>query len=244
MVFTFLVFLHLIATCAAIGTIIITDMRLAARLFSYRVVIPRPERFEMVMVMVSLSVLYLTGGVLLGMGMADRTDYLDNGKLQGKLALVGVLTLNAFLLHLRTFPILALARTVSGWSRMQWLVVAVSVSLSNSLWFFSAFLGVARPWNFQVSAWYVLGSAGVVWACVFLVTSLALHLGSRDGPSQPPDWVDTTIAAWGRLARAAAAPENPAHRKDLDQGVNQPHDGPRVSGRRPPRTFSRRGRGS
>jgi len=48
-VFTLLVFLHLIATCAAIGTIVITDMRLLAKLMGFRVVLPRPERFETVM---------------------------------------------------------------------------------------------------------------------------------------------------------------------------------------------------
>ena len=149
MVFTFFVFLHLIATCAAIGTIVVTDMRLAAKMMDYRVVIPRPERFETVMVTVSLVLLYVTGIVLIAMSLTERPDYLANGKLQAKLVLVGLLTLNAWILHFMAFPILALSRPVSQWTRSQWFTVAASVSLSNSLWFFCAFLGVARPWNFK-----------------------------------------------------------------------------------------------
>lgn len=242
MVFTFLVFLHLIATCAAIGTIVVTDMRLVARLVRYRAVIPRPERFETGVVMLALLLLYVTGGVLVTMGMAERPDYLANGKLQGKLVLVGMLTLNAFLLHFRTFPILGLARTISGWTRGQWLTVAGSVSLSNSLWFYCAFLGVARPWNFQVTVWFVLGTAVAVWAGVYLVTNLVLLLGSRDRPRRTPDWVDATIAAWGELARRAPASGTSAHGSAFDPRLNPPPDGSGGADRRIPRPVHRRGR--
>lgn len=50
MLSTIFLFLHLMATCAAIGTIVITDMRLMARVIGYRVVIPPPERFDTVMI--------------------------------------------------------------------------------------------------------------------------------------------------------------------------------------------------
>ena len=242
MVFTFFVFLHLIATCAAIGTIVVTDMRLAAKLMSYRVVIPRPERFETVMVTVSLVLLYLTGIILVMVSMADRPDYLANGKLQGKLVLVAMLTCNAFVLHFMAFPILALSRPVSEWTRSQWFTVAASVSLSNSLWFFCAFLGVARTWNFQVSAGFVLGIAATVWACLFLLTNLVLKLGSRDAPKQEPDWVDSTIATLSDFARIAAARAKPVRIDLQNPGANQQHYGRRISDRRAGGMGDRRGR--
>ena len=40
-----IVYFHLIATCMAIGVIVMTDMRLLAKLAGYRVTIPPPERF-------------------------------------------------------------------------------------------------------------------------------------------------------------------------------------------------------
>jgi hypothetical protein len=142
---TLLIYIHLIATCAAIGTIVITDLRLLAKVLGYRVVIPAPQRFETITISVALAGLYLTGGALIALGVADRVDYLANGKLQGKLILVGLLTANAFVLHHWVFPILQRSRPVSAWTRGNWVTVALAVSLSNSTWFFAAFLGIARP---------------------------------------------------------------------------------------------------
>ena len=204
MLMTLFVFLHLVATCAAIGTIVITDMRLLAKLMGYRVVIPPPQRFETVMISVSLVLLYLTGGVLIAVGLASDPQYLDNPKLQGKLVLVALLTANAFVLHYLSFPVLGRAQPVSSWSRRQWLTVSGTVSLSNSIWFYSAFLGVARVWNFTVSLWFVLAVGAVVWCVVFALVNGALALASRDAPKPKRDWIDSTIATLSDFARLAA----------------------------------------
>lgn len=195
MVHTLLVFTHLIATCAAIGTIVITDLRLIARAMGYRVVIPPPERFETRIVAVALSLLYLSGGAIIAMGLQNDPAYLDNPKLQAKLALVAVLTLNAFLLHRLVFPILGRSQPVSHWSRFDWLVVAASVSLSNSVWFYCAFLGVARVWNDTVSMAFVLTVALTAWAMVFFITNALLLVASRDQPKSRPDWIDSMKAS-------------------------------------------------
>ena len=201
---TIVVFLHLVATCTAIGTIVITDLRLMATLMGYRVVIPPPERFETVMISVSLVLLYLTGGVLLAGGLAANPLFLDNPKMQAKLVLVALLTANAFVLHYLSFPLLRRAQPVSSWSGRQWLAVAGTVSGSNSLWLFSAFLGVARVWNDTVSIWFVLAVGAVAWALMFVVVNALLALASRDAPKPEPDWVDSTIARLSDFSRLAA----------------------------------------
>lgn len=73
---TIIVFLHLIATCAAIGVIVITDMWLMAKVLGLEssVVIPPPERFDIVMISASLLVLYATGTVLVVMGLAANPE--------------------------------------------------------------------------------------------------------------------------------------------------------------------------
>ena len=241
MVLTLLVFLHLLATCAAIGTIVITDVRLVAKMMGYRVVIAPPERFETMMVSVSLVLLYLSGITLVVLGVMDRPDYLANGKLQAKFVLVGLLTLNAFFLHFRAFPVLGLSRPVSEWTVAQWLTVSASVSISNSLWFFCAFLGVARPWNFTVSLWFVLGIALLASAGAFLLVNTVLALGSRDRPRTQPDWVDSTIAVLGGLSRVAHRPR--AVRVDTtSSSANQQHFGRRLVDRRAMDSTDRRGR--
>jgi hypothetical protein len=200
MTHTFVVYLHLIATCAAIGTIVVTDLRLMAKVLGYRVVIPRPERFETVMISVALAMLYVTGAAIIWMGLEKNPAYLSNGKLQGKLVLVGLLTANAFMLHRQVFPILGRSRPVSRWKRSEWAQVASAVSLSNSAWFFCAFLGIARIWNNTVSVWFVLSIAVAAWAVVFVAVNGVLLLASRDAPKERPDWIDSVKATLSDFA--------------------------------------------
>jgi len=195
MVITLLVFIHLIATCAAIGTIVLTDLRLVARAMGYRVVIPPPERLETRIVTAALVVLYISGVALVALGLQGTAGYLDNPKLQAKLLLVGVLTLNALVLHRKVFPILGRSRTVSRWSNRDRLMVAASVSLSNSLWFYCAFLGVARPWNGTVSLGFVLLVGLVAWALTYAMAHVLLVVASRDAPRVRPDWIDSMKAS-------------------------------------------------
>jgi hypothetical protein len=196
---TLTVYVHLIATCAAIGTIVITDLRLLAKVLGYQVVIPAPQRFETITIGVALVGLYFTGGILIAIGLAERPDYLTNGKLQGKMVLVGLLTANAFFLHRWVFPILQRSRPVSAWTRGNWTTVALAVSLSNSTWFFVAFLGIARHWNDTVSPGFVLQVAAIAWALVFLLVNAVLLLASRDAPKPKPDWIDAVKSSWSEL---------------------------------------------
>lgn len=200
MLTTLLVYLHLIATCAAVGTIVITDLRLAAKALGYKVVIPAPERFETLMVTVALTVLYITGASIVYLGLQDNPTYLDNPKLQGKLVLVALLTANAFVLHRGVFPILQRSRPVSRWTRGEWMMTAGSVSLSNSLWFFCAFLGIARIWNGTVELLFVLGVAAAAWLLLFALVNLMLKLASRDEPKPTPDWIDSMKASLSDFA--------------------------------------------
>lgn len=201
MVITLLIFFHLIATCVAIGTIVLTDMRLLARAMGYRVVIPPPERLETRLVSAALAALYVSGAVLIAFGLMGSPDYLNNPKLQAKLVLVLLLTLNAIVLHRSVFPILGRSRTVSSWSRLERLLVAASVSLSNSLWFFCAFLGVARHWNGTVSLGFVLLTAMAVWALFFCAVRALLAVAARDTPRPRPDWIDSVKASLSDLSQ-------------------------------------------
>lgn len=188
------VYIHLIATCMAIGVIVMTDMRLVAKLAGYRVTIPPPERFESRMILVATATLLLTGSALVAMGLAAEPRYLDNPKLQAKLVLVCLLCVNGFALHYITFPRLARGRTVASWSLRDLLAVAVPVGLSNSLWMYCAFLGIARPWNFSVPIGEVLGVAAVLFMVAVSAVLIGLRFAARDEPRREPDWVDSVKA--------------------------------------------------
>ncbi len=231
MLLTVFLFLHLVATCAAIGTIVITDLRLMATLMDYRVVIPPPQRFETVMITFSLVLLYLTGGVLIAVGLASNPLYLDNAKLQGKLVLVALLTANAFVLHFMLFPLLGRGEPVSHWSRHQLLLVSATVSLSNSLWLYCAFLGVARVWNYSVGLPFVLAVGAGAWLVGFVLVRATLALASRDAPKPERDWIDSTIARMSDFARIAAQHESSGGSR-RGASANQHDYGRRLADRR------------
>lgn len=243
MVLTLFVFLHLVATCAAIGTILIADMRLVATMIGYRVVVVPPRRLEAVLIAVSLVLLYVTGAILIAIGLASNPLYLDNPKLQGKLIVVAVLTANAFVLHYLSFPLLGRERPVSNWSPGQWLTVCATVSLSNSMWIYSAFLGVARAWNYSVSVPFVLAVGYAVWLVFFVAVNVVLALASRDAPKAQRDWVDSTIATLSDFTRLAA--RSPTDRiARLGASANQNEFGRRVADRRVSGPPDRRGGGN
>jgi hypothetical protein len=197
---TLIVYIHLIATCAAIGTIVITDLRLAAKAMGYKVVIPAPERFETRMISAALAVLYITGAIVVYLGLQANPDFLANQKVQAKLVLVALLTVNAVILHRMVFPILGRSRPVSRWSRGDWTTVALSVSFSNSVWFFCAFLGINRLWNGTVAIEFVLAVAAATWLVVFLMVNVLLKVASRDEPKPKPDWIDSMKASLSDFA--------------------------------------------
>jgi hypothetical protein len=193
------VFLHLVGVCLALGMILLTDARLLARVVGYRVVIPPPSRFETRVITAALVLLTLTGLALIAYGLAARPDYLANPKLQVKLVLVATLAVNAVVLHRVVFPLLERARPVSRWTSASRWRVALSVGLSNSLWFYCAFLGIARPWNFTLPFWQVFVVAPVLWLLLTLAIRFTLTLAARDEPSGEGDWIDSMKATLSGL---------------------------------------------
>ena len=192
-------FVHLVGVCLALGMILLSDARLLARVAGYRVVILPPSRFDTRVITAALLLLTVSGAVLIAYGMAARPDYLANPKLQVKLALVLALAVNAVVLHRVVFPILERARPVSRWtSRSRWRV-ALSVGLSNSLWLYCAFLGIARPWNFTLPFWQVFVVAPLLWLGFALAIRFTLTLAARDEPSGEGDWIDSMKATLSGL---------------------------------------------
>jgi len=212
-------FAHLLGVCVALGMIVLTDLRLLARVVGYQVVIPPPSRFERRVVSVALPYLYVTGGAMVAMHLQTTPDYLANPKMQGKLLLVVLLSLNALVLHKKVFPILERARRVADWSSLTRWKVALSVGLSNSLWLYCAFLGIARPWNNTRPLWSVLVIEVPVWLLFVLGVRFVLTFASRDEPAGRRDWLDSIkstlsgISSFGELPgspEASAAMPTPA----------------------------------
>jgi len=195
-----LLFAHLLGTSMALGAIVATDIRLLGKLADERVRIAPPNPYVMRLISVSLAVLYVTGTAMIVLNLRDDPNYLDNPKLIAKLVLVLVLTLNAMVLHRYTFPGLAVGRRVARWKLRDFLRVAVPVSISNCLWMFCAFLGIARPWNYTVSMAFVLTTALVLCLITMAGITALLFVAARDRSDAEPRWIDRLKRRLGALA--------------------------------------------
>jgi hypothetical protein len=181
MLYVILVFGHLLATSMALGAIVATDLRMLSKLAQDRVRIPPPNEFVARLVSVALVMLWATGAGMVVMGLRNNPDFLTP-KIQAKILLVMLLTANAFVLHRWTFPRLARGRSVGRWRLREWIVVAMPVALSNALWMFCAFLGVARPWNATMSVRDVLHVAAWLYLFAFVVVCVVLAAAGWQEP--------------------------------------------------------------
>ena len=210
MLYLMLVFGHLLATSMALGAIVATDLRMLSKLAQDRVRIPPPNEFVARLVTIALVLLYVTGAGMLAI-KSQQPEPLLNPKLQGKLVLVLLLTLNAVVLHRWTFPRLARGRSVGRWRAADWVVVVMPVALSNCLWMFCAFLGIARPWNHSMPMREVLEIAATLYAVALIGVGCVLAAASRpqtDAAGGPVKLFKRALAAIGRLGQdgqAAAA---------------------------------------
>lgn len=145
-------YVHLLATCMALGSIFIADWRLLRG----REYVLRPGALARLattqrLVNVSLAALWVTGAALIWIGYAQNPDtYLDNQKLWAKVSVVAVLTLNGLFLHRFAFPVLKQGRSLSTLSNLRCMFLAVLGGTSLASWLFAAWLGMARPWNHAV----------------------------------------------------------------------------------------------
>lgn len=198
-----LIFAHLLGTSLALGAIVATDIRLLRRLADDRVRIAPPNPFAMRLITIALIVLCVTGGSLIALGMHDDPAYLSgNPKLQAKLVLVALLGINALVLHRYTFPGLARGRRVARWKFTDFMRVALPVSLSNCLWMYCAFLGIARPWSHTASFGFVLGTAAWLFALTLAVVTTLLVIAAQDRTDAERGWIDALKRQIGAIATA------------------------------------------
>lgn len=206
MFYMILVFGHVLSTSMALGAIVATDLRMLSKLSQDRVRIPPPNDFVARLVTVALVGLYATGISMVCIGAYGHPDYLLNEKLLAKFVIVGLLTVNAVVLHRFTFPRLARGRSVSRWKKADWVVIAVPVAASNSMWMFCAFLGIARPWNHAVSMADVLQVAAAIFVLALAAVCLVLGTAGRSRRNGVPHSVEVlkrSLASLGSLGKSA-----------------------------------------
>ena len=189
---TVLLALHLIGLAFGIGASTILDLR-TLRLLYGRPVSEQDLAFAEVLstfVRIGLLLLLISGlGLLLRLWLSDPA-LLANPKLHAKLMIVGMLTLNGFLIERIALPLL---RRQCGRPlfegvcyRTQVAVLAMGV-VSATSWYLPFLLGIARELNFGPSALTIL-SAYLALICLGVVVTLAwrsMHYRPSDQAAIP-----------------------------------------------------------
>jgi hypothetical protein len=199
-----LLYVHLIATCVALGALISTDVQLLRRIARVDFRIAPPNPMVRVLTIVSLILACATGVLLITDGLRVAPSLSANPKLFAKVVLVGLLVVNAFVLHAITFPRLARGSRIKPWAPRWAFGVGLPIAASHALWLFVAFLGIARPWNRGVSAAFVFEVAAVLVVVLWIATMAVLHVAARQQQTRRRLGASSSRAPFAELAAGAA----------------------------------------
>ncbi len=169
---TFVLYVHLLAVCAALGAILIQDFAL---LLPRRLDVGQ-LRGTMSIVTAALVVLWLTGLGLIWMDTQGAfAVLLEKPKLMAKLCVVVILTLNGVLLHKLAVPCLVVP---SHPSQGKAGLCAALGAVSTVSWLFALFLGIAKPVEayLGVSGFLVLYGALLLAGLLFAVALIRVRV--------------------------------------------------------------------
>ena len=173
-----LVYAHLIACCAAIGLILMSDIAMVKQLISgdpYERIDPKHLLDLQNTVALALVGLWVTGVGIIALDASFKGwEYFANPKLQAKITVVCLLTLNGVMLHHRVLPLMMKAGTLLNMSFSQRSFAVFAGAVSAVSWFYAAMLGVGRPLNWKYSLGEILGAYPALIACGFATVMLLL----------------------------------------------------------------------
>jgi hypothetical protein len=181
-----IVFLHLIACCVAIGLVFMSDLDMVKRLLQPGSDTVDTAHMESLHRTVSraLIALWLTGIALVSLDVLLKgAGTLANPKLQSKIAMVCLLTLNGLVLQRQVLPFLRKAGCLMRLTFSRRMLALFIGSVSGVSWFYAALLGVGRPLNWKYTLPEILAAYPVMVVGGFVgmlaLTAWTEHHGRR-----------------------------------------------------------------
>lgn len=135
-------------------------------------------RFISVFVKVGLVAVWASGIAIIGFAPDGAASILANPKVQAKLVIVVVLTLNALAIETVALPLVARnlgTGLFAGVGQMHRTLLLASAAVSSASWFFPLVLGLARELNHVVPAYHILA----VYAAAVALGAFALQVVGR-----------------------------------------------------------------
>lgn len=150
------VYTHLIACCVAIGLVLTSDFAMIKQLLKGSDSIhleQAPMETLKRTITLALQMLWFSGVLIVLLDMSVKgLEYLLNPKLQAKVLIVALLTVNGSLLHSVVMPALMRAGSLLQLEPGMRALSIFAGTVSAVSWFYAALLGVGRPlaWKYSL----------------------------------------------------------------------------------------------
>lgn len=181
------VYMHLIACCVAIGLVLTSDIAMVKQLLKADPTAKLDSKHLSDLqktVSLALIALWVTGAGIIALDVSLKgLDYFGNPKLQSKIAIVCLLTLNGFALHKYVLPLMQKAGSLLKLTFNQRMLAIFTGAVSGVSWFYAAMLGIGRPLNWKYSLIEILAAYPVLivggFVSMALLTVWAKRKASR-----------------------------------------------------------------
>ncbi|MGH8803775.1 MAG: hypothetical protein ACREXN_03440 [Polaromonas sp.] len=151
-----IVYIHLIACCVAIGLVLTSDIAMVKQLIKGGPAASLDKHHMSDLqktVSAALVALWVTGVAIIAMDVSAKgLGYFANPKIQAKIGLVVLLTINGVVLHNTVLPLMEKAGSLLKLTLGQRMLAIFAGSVSGVTWFYAALMGVGRPlaWKYSL----------------------------------------------------------------------------------------------
>ena len=194
------VYAHLIACCVAIGLVLTSDYAMIKQMITGKVDATHSDKTHLdtlkKTVLLALAALWVTGiGIILMDYSVKGAVYFLNPKLQAKILVVVLLTVNGFLLHSAVLPAIKKAGTLVKMETNARTLAVFSGVVSGVSWFYGAMLGIARPLNWKYSLGEIMFAYPLLICIGFIMMTLLVKWASNRAESFTPSRVNPALAS-------------------------------------------------
>lgn len=200
------VYIHLIACCVAIGLVLTSDIAMVRQLFagesSDRAHMRHMEELQATVVW-ALAALWISGLAVVALDASSKGwQYFANPKLQAKILIVVLLTLNGVVLHHLVLPWLQKAGSLFGLSAGQRMFAVFAGAVSGVSWLYAAMLGVGRPLSWKYSLMELMIAYPLLISGGFMSMLLLTALGRHRSIAHSQEFTASALGAQGVVAAA------------------------------------------
>ncbi|BAN49435.1 hypothetical protein [Metapseudomonas resinovorans] len=194
------VYAHLIACCVAIGLVLTSDFAMIKALVTGKDDAAHSDKTHLETlkntVLLALAALWVTGiGIVLLDYSVKGAVYFLNPKLQAKILIVTLLTVNGFLLHHVVLPAITKAGTLVKMEVNARTLAVFSGVVSGVSWFYAAMLGIARPLSWKYSLGEIMFAYPLFICLGFVAMTLLVKWASNRAENLTPSRVSPALAS-------------------------------------------------